>query len=631
MSLKRLEELEKTISVYDHAHYNLDLSIVSDEEYDELVKEYRALLKLHPNFVPSLFPGFVENEGPKVPLTEPMLSINKINNWEKLVKLAERYGEYTIEEKEDGVAVRLVYDKNGSIQFIHLKGNGHEGKDISHRKHLITGIPDVIDNDTGEVVNITGEVVCLVEDYNFFKEQSAEDIGPERNVVSGFLRRDEPGEDDGELPMRFIAFHASKKIRDKFPTYRLLRNWLFDNGFDLPEVFDELPKIKPDSIYPIDGIVIKQNDLKLWDDQAYTGYNTYSACFKYPSEVVTTKTTGVSWNVNSQGYLKGVLMYNPVKIGTILTTKCSFYYPDIYIRNGIRIGSTIEITRGNEIIPKLLGVVDNGTVGEPITFPENCPCCGEVLNKEAEGIYRCVNLTCNGQLGVRLRKAVGPFGLDIDGLGLKRLETLIEADVIVIPSQLFTLTLDDLVGVGLSKKIAKKILAQLDEAENKPLANWIYSAAIPKLGKSRCLELQSWFKENPCEDTEDLMLLLGSEKMTELFGLDGLSIISYVSNNNSELKEFFDNINFDQSSKGNLDAIPVGITGTCDMDRKSLVEKFLEHGYWVDNKVTKSTFRLLVGDKPSPGKVGLAERYDIPVIQIKGLTFDGILKQLEKR
>lgn len=631
MSLKHLEELEKKISVYDNAHYNLDLSLITDEEYDELVKEYRALLKLHPNFVPSLFPGFVENEGPKVALTEPMLSINKINNWDKLEKLVQRYGSYVAEEKEDGVGVRLVYDKNGSIQFIHLKGNGFEGKDISHRKHLITGIPDVIDNDTGEVVNVTGEVVCFVEDFKIYKEQAADDVGPERNVVSGFLRRDEAGEDDGELPLQFIAFHASKNIRDKCLEYKELRNWLTTNGFEIPAQLDELPKTKPESVFPIDGIVVKQNDLKLWDDQSFTGYNTYSACFKYPSEVVTTKTTGVSWNVNSQGYLKGVLMYNPVKIGTILTSKCSFYYPDIYIRNGMRIGSTIEITRGNEIIPKLLGIVDNNGQGELITFPETCPCCEEPLNKEAEGVYRCVNVACSGQLGVRLRKAVGPFGLDIDGLGLKRLETLIEADVIVLPAQLFTLTLDDLIGVGLSKKVAKKILVQLDEAETKPLANWIYSAAIPKLGKSRCLELQSWFKENPCEDTEELMLLLASEKMTELFGLDGLSIISYVSNNSAELKEFFDNISYVQTTKSILDAIPVGITGICDMDRKSLVEKFLEHGYWVDNKVTMSTFRLLVGDKPSPGKVGLAERYDIPLIHIKGLTFDGILKQLEKR
>lgn len=631
MSLKHLEELEKKISVYDNAHYNLNLSLITDEEYDELVKEYRVLLNLHPNFVPSLFPGLTESEGPKVPLTEPMLSINKINSWDKLEKLIKRYGDYTAEEKEDGVGVRLVYDKNGSVQFIHLKGNGFEGKDISHRKHLITGIPDVIDNDTGEVVNITGEVLCLAEDYQFFKEQAAEDVGPERNVVSGFLRRDKAEDDDGDLPMQFIAFHASKNIRTKCETYPALREWLTTNGFDVPAKLEEVPKLKPESIFPIDGIVIKQNDLKLWDDQTYSGYNTYSACFKYPSEVVSTKATGVSWNVNSQGYLKGVLMYNPVKIGNILTSKCSFYYPEVYIRNGIRVGSTIEITRGNEIIPKLVEVTDNGKSGELITFPENCPCCGEVLNKEAEGIYRCVNVTCSGQLGVRLRKAVGPFGLDIDGLGLKRLETLIEADVIVLPAQLLTLSLDDLIGVGLSKKVAKKILVQLDEAETKPLANWIYSAAIPKLGKSRCLELQSWFKENPCEDTEELMLLLGSEKMTELFGLDGVTIISYVSNNSAELKEFFDNISYAHTAKSNLDAIPVGITGTCDMDRKSLVEKFLEHGYWVDNKVTRSTFRLLVGDKPSPGKVGLAERYDIPVIYIKGLTFDGILKQLEKR
>lgn len=630
MSLHRLEELEKKISIYDNAYHNLDVSLITDAEYDALVLEYEGLLKLFPQFTPAFVPGFTENKGATIPLTEPMLSIAKVNDWEKLKKNVTRYKSYTTEEKEDGVAIRLIYDETGSIKFLHLKGNGFEGKDISHRKHLITGIPDSIDNDTGKMVSITGEVVCLAEDYNYFKEQASEDPGPERGIVSGFLRRDEAGEDDGDLPMQFIAFHASKVIREKFTTYTELREWLSDNGFELPARLDDIVDTKPESIYPIDGIVIKNNDLSKWNDQAWTGYNSYSVCYKYPTEIATTKVEGAVWNVNAQGYLKGVLTYHPVKLGSIVSTKCSFYYPEVYIRNKLKVGATIEVTRGNEIIPKLVGLVENGE-GELITFPDDCPCCQEPLNKEAEGVYRCVNDQCTGQLSVRLKKAVSGFGFEIDGLGVKRLAALIESNVVVFPSQLFTLTLEDLVSSGISKKVAKKVLDEIDEGRKRPLANWIYAAAIPKLGKARCLELNSHFKEFPVNSTEELIALLRSALMTDLFGLDGLGIIAYVINNGSELTEFFNNIDFKQMFQLSTIGISIGITGTCDIERKQLVERLAEHGYWLDNKVSKSTSKLLVGNKPSPGKIGLAERFEIPVVNITGLSFESILQQLEKR
>lgn len=630
MTIARLEELEKKISIYDNAYHNLDIALISDADYDLLVREYESLLKLFPDHVTALTPGFTENKGTLVPLTEPMLSIAKINDWDKLLKLSDRYKDYSAEEKADGVAVRLVYDKNGSIIFVHLKGNGYTGKDISHRKYLIAGIPDTIDNDTGVTIDVTGEVVCLKDDYDDYNAQSKEDIGHARGVVSGFLRRDEPGEDDGDLPLYFIAFHASKPVRDKFTRYPKLREWFGINGFESPVLFDTLPEEKPDSIYPIDGIVIKNNDLSKWDDNQFTGYNSYSACFKYPTEIATTTTTGVSWGVNSQGFLTGVLLFNPVRLNDTNVGRCQFHYPDTYIRNGLRIGSKIEVTKGNEIIPKLISVIENGT-GKPIEFPEECPCCDTKLTKEGIGSYRCENMLCSGQLTVRLRKAVSPYGFDIDGLGTKRIESLIGSDSIVFPSQLFSLTQTILTDAGISKKIAKKVLVQIEEAKKLPICNWLYAAAIPNLGEVRCLEIQSLLKEKSCKNADDLMTILASNEMTELFGLDGVPIISYVSNNYSDLYEFFELIDFSKAIKETVDAIPVAITGTGEVERKVLKDKLFDLGYWLDNKVTKSTYKLLVGAKPSPGKVGLAERYDIPVVLIQGMSIDDIVTQLEKR
>lgn len=630
MSIARLEQLEKEISVYDNAYHNLDLYLITDEKYDELVREYERLLLLFPDYSPSINPGQVENEGTVVGITEPMLSVAKINDWNKLLQTTGRYGDYTTEDKLDGVAVRVVYDQYGTLTFIHLKGTGLEGKDISHRRHLISGIPDVIDNDTNKMGFITGEVTCTKEDFREYQANSEVELGPERGVVSGFLRRNEASDDDGLLPLYFIAFNANKAIRDKFTTYPELKAWMRNSGFELPTSHDIIPKEKPESQYPIDGIVIKKNSLKDWDDLHFSGYNGYSVCYKYPSEVVRTFVKGVLWGVDARGYLTAVLTFKPVRIGLSNVSRCLFHYFDNYIKNGICIDAEIEVTKGNEIIPKLVSVVNNGS-GVKIQYPENCPSCSEKLSKEGNGEYRCENTQCPGQLSIKLNKAVESSGFNIDGLGGKRIEALIESNTVVIQSQLFTLTQEKLIDIGLSKKVAAKILLQIEEAKQLPLCNWIYAAAIPHLGEVRCLEIQSYLKENPLNDSEDLVTFLSSEEMVDLFGIDGMKIISYVSSNYSALVELFEYIDFSVSKDAYVEAIPISITGTASVERRAIKKALSDIGYWVDNKVTKSSHRLLIGDKPSPGKIGLAERYDIPTISIVGLTLEEIVAKLEKR
>lgn len=629
MSLEQLENLEKRITIYDNAYHNLDIELIPDEEYDKLILEYRELLRLHPDYEAKLVPGFIKNPGTVVTITEPMLSIAKFNNWEKFCGLMKRYGDSTIEDKEDGVAVRLVYDVSGNLVYAHIKGNGFEGKDISHRRFLIEGISNTIDNDTGLDVNITGEVTCTKESFDKYMTESGREDAPARSVVSGFLRRDEQADDDGDLPLQFIAFHASKNIRDKFKTYPELTGWLLENGFEVPNTYPEPPKEKPDSIYPIDGIVVKNNNLRLWDDQNFTGYFSYAGCFKYPTELFETKVKGVTWNINTQGYLTGVLNFNPIKIQNTTVSKCTFYYISAYIRNGIAIGSRIQVTKGNEIIPKLISMIEKGN-GEKIEFPTECPCCSQKLSEEAEGVYHCDNPQCSGQLTSLLKRAVSECGFDIDGMGDKRIETLVELGSIVYLNQLFDLTVDDLRAAGAAPKVAKTIIAQIKELPKLAIARWIFAAGIPGLGESRCLEIQSYLKENDCETADDLCTILASKDMTDMFGVDGLTVISYTSGNYNDLHDFFERIDFSESRKDNPEYIPISITGKASVERKILKKLFLDKGYWLDNKVTKSSYRLLVGEKPTSGKVGLAERYDIPIVYIEGLDFNGILKQLER-
>ncbi|XP_039967484.1 DNA ligase-like, partial [Bactrocera tryoni] len=290
MSYQRLLELEKLISIYDNAYHNLDVELISDEEYNILYLEWKNLLKLFPDHESAIVAGFVPNSGKLVPINEPMLSVNKFNDKEKFLKLAKRYGKYTYEEKLDGVGVRVLYNPDGSIKIAHLRGDGRGGKDITSRLYLVKGIVKQLPKPTGEETEVTGEVTCTEEDFkNYCTEYGLVDKTA-RSVVSGFLRRDEEAEDE-TLQLHFIAFHASKNIRDKCKTYPKLVKWFKDHGFNVPNNFEEFPELKPESVFPIDGVVIKDNKLENWDNQPITGYYSFAGCFKYPTDVVLTKVT----------------------------------------------------------------------------------------------------------------------------------------------------------------------------------------------------------------------------------------------------------------------------------------------------------------------------------------------------
>lgn len=636
MSYQRLLELEKLISIYDNAYHNLDIELVTDEEYNLLYMEWKNLLKLFPDHESAIAAGFVHNKGKLIPINEPMLSVNKFNDKEKFLKLAKRFGKYTYEEKLDGVGVRVLYNPDGSIKSAHLRGDGRGGRDITSRLYLVKGVVKQLPKPTGEESEVTGEVTCTEEDFkNYCTEYGLIDKTA-RSIVAGFLRRDEEAEDE-TLQLHFVAFHASKNVRDKCKTYPKLVKWFKDHGFNIPASFEEFPESKPESVFPIDGVVIKDNKLENWDGQPITGYYSYAGCFKYPTDIAVTKVNGVTWGLTTQGFLTGVINFRPTPLMGAILKRCQFHYPALYIKNGIRIGSEIEITRGNEIVPKLLGMVEAGD-GELITFPDSCPYCEEQLSHPEPDVYRCENNTCPGQISARLLRLVSTKGLDIDGIGEKKAAQLIASNLVEFPHDIFTLTKEDLAKVEIKGNKANKLIAEIAEhRKSKPLANWLFALAIPELGEIRALALEDELHSNEeVLSTESVLSMLSSiDALKDMFGIDGIKIASYVIPNYRDLEIFlnyFDWENYKAPSetlKG--PRIPVAITGHLKFDRKVLKEILRAKGYCLDNIVTKDSTYLMIGGKPSPGKVALAERYDIPTINVSGMSIEDIIAFLEAR
>lgn len=637
-------ELEKQIKYHDYLYTVIDKPIISDAEYDRMVQEYHEILEANPEFKPSHVPGFVENPtGFKlVKIKEPLISIVKKKNVEDFnVWIKKNIDTIAIfEEKLDGVSLRVIYE-HGILSQGHLRGsNSLEGIDVTHRLKLVKNIPtEIAELINVEYMHVDGEVFCTFADLEKYCEKWDKDYAETepRTTVSGMIKRLKDHETD-TLTMYFRAFNADKRTREQCKEYTVLRNKFEDWGFDVPQQLDglllkDLFKVtsKPNFGYPIDGIVVKDNDLMNWNDSHMTGYYTYTACYKFPTIALVTKLRDVIWNLTTQGCLTGVIIYDPVEYDGTVLQRAKFDYPDEYIRAGIRIGSVIEVTKANEIIPKLVGIKELGK-GKKIAFPEKCPCCDSILIVETPSIRRCINDNCMGKFLKQLSRIVDTQGLNIKGLGPKGLEALVDAGYLSNPCDLFQISREDFLNLDVfDQNQVDNILEQLSETSLLGLERWLYASCIPNMGTVAALEFAQEQGKRYNDLSEMLEVLKTQTTMMELFGVDGIVMSKYVRENEETLSQFFMHHNFDNPVKTIPDLLPIAITGSWVISRDELKKKLFNEGFGLVDKVTKSVTQLIVGKDPSPAKVVKAEQYGIRIVQINANTsYEMLVKLLQK-
>lgn len=648
--LKRILDLEAQIKYHDYLYFNKDEPVISDSEYDLLAEEYFNLLEECPDYKPQIRVGFVEidDELPTVVINEDMRSISKKKDPEDFRKWVKvnAGSNATYEDKLDGVAVRLVYVK-GVLTLGHSRGRGDVGADLTGRLHLVTGIPKEIEAykkfDRREV---TGEAFTTYKDFEAYVERHKLDpktIDP-RGTVSGLLRRITPGEME-DLPIYFKAYSAGKDTVAEFDTYPELRDHLENIGFDLPMLF-ELSEIeemlslssKPVGEYPIDGLVAKCNDLRLWEKPQKGEYYTYATCYKFPTKSYETKATGIDWSLSNEGELIGTLLYEKVEYEGTNLTRCKLDYAPSYFEKGLGMGSIIRITKANEIIPKLVAMVTPAT-GEKFKYPDNCPFCNHPIELDPRGVGYCKNDACEGQLVKRLIRLVEKKGLNIKGLGDVYIQKLVDNGFLSNPADLFKLTKEDLINTGISESESQAIIEKIAAANDRDIMHWLFALAIPGLGLVRAGDISNLAATNGLNDglkfhtAEDVVRILSDVEFIQgLFGLDGLVIVNHVRSDAKNITEFLRNYDFNRQGKHEKAiGIPVAITGAWAALTRPLMEEGLnEAGYTLSETVTKSVKILLIADKPSASKVEKAKRYGIPAVNITQVhSMAGIIDLIE--
>jgi len=517
---KEIEKLRNDIRYYEHRYYVLNDPEISDLEFDKLMRRLEELESQRPDLVTPDSPtrrvgGAPAEEFPKVRHSLPMMSLDNTYSVEELRNFDRRVREltgrsnveYVGELKLDGLSMALTYE-NGLLKYGLTRGDGIEGEDVTPNVRTIRSVPLRIDPKKLSVLGsasrfeVRGEVIMPLkafEETNAQREAAGEPrFANPRNSAAGSMR---------QLDSRIVAL---RKL-DLFIYYLLVSNrepfrehWenldaLAKLGFKvnkhrrLCKSFDELMayiqewEAKRDTLeYEIDGIVIKVNDIRLWDELGATAKSPrWAIAYKYAPLQAKTRVVAIRPQVGRTGTLTPVADLEPVDVGGVTVSHATLHNMDEIARLGVKVGDTVLIQRAGEVIPQVVKVEVHAPDGVEFRMPDKCPVCGgEVHRVEGEVAYRCVNSACPARLRESLLFFAGRRAMDIDGLGEALVDQLVEKGLVHDVADLYSLTLEQVENLErMGKKSATNLLAEIENSKKASLARLIFALGIRFVGE----------------------------------------------------------------------------------------------------------------------------------------------------
>jgi len=530
---QRLDDLRALVRYHNHRYHVLDSPEIADAEYDALYDELVRLEAAHPRFVAEDSP--TQRVG-AAPLSEfrsviherPMLSLDKCSTHDELADWIERcHGRlgpddelrFACEPKIDGVAVALVYE-GGRLVLAATRGDGETGEDVTANVRTIRSVPlrlSATDIEVPSRLEVRGEIYLPVADFETFNEQARQRgdktlVNP-RNGAAGSLRQLDPRITAGR-PLTMYCYSIGWVEGDWRPQTHMdalqrLQGWGFRTNPEASEVSDlagckryadELLARRDELGYDIDGAVIKVNSL---DQQRRLGVVTrkprWAIAFKYPAEEATTLLLDVAFQVGRTGAITPVARLEPVFVGGVTVSNATLHNMDEVVRLGIRVGDTVMVRRAGDVIPQVVTVIKTKRPKQAaaVKLPDACPSCGSpIVRIEDEAVARCAagQELCPAQRKEGLCHFASRLALDIEGLGDKLIDQLVDTDLVKTAADLFGLDRDALVGLErMGPKSAENLLAALDTSKKTTFARFIYALGIREVGEATAQNLAQHF------------------------------------------------------------------------------------------------------------------------------------------
>jgi len=518
---RNVDALRDKIRYHEHRYYVLDDPEVSDAEFDRLSNELKSLEAAHPELItpdsPTQRVGGKPREGfVKVPHSTPMLSLDnayneqELRDWERRVHelTGESRVDYVCELKLDGMSLAVRYE-GGKFARAITRGDGTVGEDVTPNVRTVRSLPLVIDPKTLKKAGlppdfeVRGELLMPIAGFQRMnaerEQQGLPRFANPRNATAGTVRVLEPNI-TASRRLDFFSYFLLGNGRTIFErhseslkalqtagfkvnaNHRLVHNieeaWEFINAWEAKR--DTLP-------YEIDGIVLKVDRVRLWDELGFTGKAPrWAIAYKYAARSGDTQIEDILVQVGRTGKLTPVAALKPVPIGGTTVSRATLHNMDEIERLGVRIGDWVQVERGGDVIPKVVKVLDDRARGHKhFRMPERCPVCGgHVVRAEGEADHRCVNANCPAKLRESIRHFASRGVMNIEGMGDALVNQLVETGLVKDVADVYSLTEEQLLKLErMGKKSAQNILGEIENSKKLPLERVIYGLGIRFVGE----------------------------------------------------------------------------------------------------------------------------------------------------
>ncbi len=657
----RAAQLREEITQHNYRYHVLDSPDVSDAAFDRLMVELKALEAEHPELVTADSPTQRVGATPVGELatvvhTTPMLSLDNaftdedVNNFDRRVR--ERLEdvasvEYVAEPKLDGLAISYRYEAGRLVQAA-TRGDGTRGEDVTHNVRTIEAVPIRLRGKVPELLEVRGEVFMTIAGFRKMNEDALARgertfVNP-RNTAAGAIRQLDPRLAKNK-PLDAYFYSVGEVQGWKAPAthgewLEQLREWglkvsplikVVEGAAGCLEYYRDIGAKRPTLPYEIDGVVYKVNKLAQQRELGFVSRAPrWATAHKFPAHEENTIVRDVEFQVGRTGALTPVARLEPVFVGGVTVSNATLHNMDEVQRKDVRIGDTVVLRRAGDVIPEIVKVIVERRPknARAVVLPTKCPVCQSDVEKVAdEAVARCTGgLFCPAQRKEALRHFASRRALDIEGLGTKLIDQLVDADQVHTPADLYKLTLEQLTDLErMGEKSAAKLLEALNGSKKTTLARFLYGLGIRDVGEATAAALASHFGQLD-------QLVTASEEEIQQVSDVGPVVAAHVHNffaqaHNREVIEALRAQGVDwpaqkqkaAASEGALTGKTFVITGTLDsMSRDEAGDRIAAAGGKVTGSVSKKTSYVVVGAEPG-SKAQKAQELGIEILDEAGL------------
>jgi DNA ligase (NAD+) len=649
---EKIAALRKTLHEHNHRYYLLDAPVISDQEFDQLLRELQDLEEAHPEFYDPNSPtqrvgGGVTKSFETVAHRFPMYSLSNTYSKEELEQWEERIRkiigpqeeiEYTCELKFDGVSVSLTYENGALIQAL-TRGDGTKGDNITTNIKTINTVPLKLYGDYPPFFEIRGEVILPWEGFHKMNEERAQKGEPlymnPRNTASGSLKL----QDSSLVAQRplncFLYAIAGDQlpVKTQFEALEKARSWGFkvpesakcvqsiDAVFDFIQYWEKARKTLP---FEIDGIVIKVNRFEYQQELGFTAKAPrWAMAYKYQAEQVSTVLKGIQYQVGRTGAVTPVAQLEPVIISGTTVKRASLHNADQIEKLNLHLGDQVFVEKGGEIIPKITGIAAPNPGGEKVNFILHCPeCSAPLLREEGEAQHYCKNeISCPPQIIGKIQHFISRKAMDIEGLGGETVVLLYQEGLIRSVDDLYRLNKDQLLPLErMAEKSVTNLIEGIEKSKEKPFDKVLFGLGIRFVGETVAKKLAKRFGSIDALKKASLEELIQTEDIGERIAK---SLVAYFSDpKNQDLLSQLQIFGLQLELKLTTLALHSHFSGKRfvvsgvfeSFSREDLKKEIEDLGGIIASSISSKTDYLVAGEGMGPSKKAKAEQLGIPLL-----------------